>query len=76
MLKNNPAPQLIRSQLPTRLCKWLKGYHFPTTDGRELIFPRYTQPEKDQLMLLTQLKLKLPAQSPPRITAKGAMLKS
>ena len=24
--------------------------HFPTTDGRELIFRRYTQPEKDQKM--------------------------
>lgn len=50
--------------------------HFPATDGRELIFPRYTQPEKDQMMLLTQLQLKLPPQSPPRITSKGAMLTS
>ena len=25
--------------------------HFPTTDGRELIFCRYTQPEKDQKMI-------------------------
>ena len=47
--------------------------HFPTTDGRELIFPRYTQPEKDQMMLLTQLQLKLPPQSSPRITSKGTM---
>ena len=41
--------------------------HFPTTDGRTLIFTRYTQPEKDQQLLLQQLKLRLPTQPPPRI---------
>ena len=45
--------------------------HFPTTDGRELIFRRYTQPEKDQKMLLAQLGWELPPQSPPKITAQG-----
>jgi transposase len=49
--------------------------HFPTTDGRELIFRRYTQPEKDQKMILEQLRWELPEQPPPRITAKGEMLK-
>ena len=49
--------------------------HFPTTDGRELIFRRYTQPEKDQKMILKQLRWELPQQPPPRITAKGDMLK-
>jgi transposase len=44
--------------------------HFPTTDGRELVFARYTQPEPEQELLLAQLGLRLPAQSPPRITAK------
>lgn len=44
--------------------------HFPTTDGRELIFTRYTEPEKDQLLLLSQLKLQLPVQPPPKISAK------
>jgi len=44
--------------------------HFPTTDGRELIFARYTQPEAEQELLLDQLGWKLPVQSPPRITAK------
>ncbi len=44
--------------------------HFPTTDGRELIFTRYTQPEPEHLMLLSQLDWDLPAQPPPRITAK------
>ena len=44
--------------------------HFPTTDGRELIFRRYTQPEVDQKLLLEQLKLTLPQQPPPRLSAK------
>lgn len=43
--------------------------HFPTTDGRELIFSRYTQPEADQKILLSQLGLTLPDQAPPRITS-------
>jgi transposase len=47
---------------------------FPTTDGRWLIFARYTQPEKDHRLLLAQLNLELPPQRPPRITAKGELL--
>ena len=41
----------------------------PTVDGRWLILPRYTQPEKDTRILLEKLKLELPTQPPPRITA-------
>jgi transposase len=48
--------------------------HFPTTDGRELVFRRYTQPEKDHKLLLAQLGWELPPQSPPRITAKGQLV--
>jgi len=48
--------------------------HFPTTDGRELVFCRYTQPEKDHKMLLAQLGWELPPQSPPRITQKGQLM--
>lgn len=44
--------------------------HVPTTDGRELVLSRYTQPEADHRMLLDLLRLKLPEQPPPRITAK------
>jgi transposase len=43
--------------------------HMPTTDGREVILTRYTQPEKDQRLLLQKLKWELPEQPPPRITA-------
>lgn len=45
--------------------------HLPTTDGREVILTRYTQPDPDQRLLLDKLKLTLPEQPPPRITAKG-----
>jgi transposase len=44
--------------------------HVPTTDGRELILSRYTQPEMDHRMLLDQLKLKLPKQPPPKVTTR------
>src|ERR1700730_2716292 len=41
----------------------------PTVDGRWLILPRYTQPEKDTKILLEKLKLELPTHPPPRISA-------
>jgi transposase len=44
---------------------------FPTTDGRTLILSRYTEPDIDHKLLLEQLKLTLPPQPPPRITAGG-----
>jgi len=44
--------------------------HLPTTDGRWLILSRYTQPEKDQLLLLRQLRLSLPDQPRPKITGQ------
>jgi transposase len=42
---------------------------FPTTDGRTLILSRYTEPDTDHKLLLEQLRLTLPPQPPPRITA-------
>ena len=42
--------------------------HLPTTDGREVILSRYTQPEPDAALLLQQLRLTLPAQPPPRLS--------
>jgi hypothetical protein len=39
----------------------------PTTDGRWLIMPRYTQPEPDQALMLHRLNISLPSQPPPRI---------
>jgi transposase len=46
--------------------------HIPTTDGRELALTRYTQPEAELKLLLERLKLNLPPQSPPKITAAQA----
>jgi hypothetical protein len=39
----------------------------PTTDGRWLLMPRYTQPETEQQILLHKLQLRLPQQPPPRV---------
>jgi transposase len=47
--------------------------HFPTTDGRTLVFCRYTAPNKTQKLLIAQLGLELPAQSPPRITSNRSL---
>jgi hypothetical protein len=44
--------------------------YLPTTDGRWLVIPRFTQPEADQAILLHKLKLALPQQPPPRIQAR------
>jgi hypothetical protein len=41
---------------------------FPTTDGRRLVMPRYTEPNPEQALLLHQLNLVLPQQPPSRIT--------
>jgi hypothetical protein len=44
--------------------------HLPTTDGRELLLSRYTQPEAEHRMLLQRLRLSLPEQPPPKISAQ------
>jgi len=41
----------------------------PMVDGRWLVLPRHTQPEKDVQALLHHLHLSLPSQPPPRIKA-------
>ena len=48
--------------------------HVPTTDGRELVLSRYTQPELEHRMLLDLLHLRLPEQPPPKIVAKQNQL--
>jgi transposase len=64
------APGLTpRSVLEKFAAIQMLDVHFPTTDGRELVFSRYTQPEADQKLLLAQLKLSLPEQPPPRLSA-------
>ena len=43
--------------------------HVPTTDGRELLLTRHTEPEPELRLLLGKLRLELPAQPAPKITA-------
>jgi hypothetical protein len=43
--------------------------NIPTTDGRTLTLTRYTEPEPELKLLLEKLKLQLPQQPPPKITA-------
>jgi hypothetical protein len=52
--------------------------HVPLADGRELVMPRYTQPEREHRLVLEKVGWELPPQPPPRIrrpqvptTAKG-----
>ncbi|MBM3852354.1 MAG: IS1634 family transposase [Verrucomicrobia bacterium] len=64
------APGLTpRSVLEKLAALQMLDVHLPTTDGREVILTRYTQPEPEQRLILEKLKLDLPAQSPPRISA-------
>jgi len=44
----------------------------PTTDGRHLVMPRYTEPETDLALLLHKLKLTLPNQPLPRLVGAPA----
>ena len=64
------APGLTaRSALEKFAAMQMIDVHLPTTDGRELRLTRYTQPEPDLRLLIQQLKLELPPQPPPKITA-------
>ena len=67
------APGLTpRSVLEKFAAVQMIDVYVPTTDGRELSLTRYTQPEPELKLLLDKLKLSLPAQSPPRISAAHA----
>lgn len=41
----------------------------PMRDGRWLLLPRHTQPEKEVQVVLNQMRITLPSQPPPRIKA-------
>ena len=45
--------------------------HTPTTNGCTVIVSRYAQPEPELQILLKELRLTLPDQPPPRVTASG-----
>jgi hypothetical protein len=64
------APGLTaRSALEKFAAVQMIDVHLPTTDGRELVLTRYTQPEPELQLLINQLKFQLPPQPPPRIAA-------
>ncbi len=67
---NALAPGLApRSVLEKFAAVQMIDLHVPTTDGRELQLTRYSEPEPELKLLLDKLKLKLPAQPSPKITA-------
>jgi transposase len=64
------APGLTpRSVLEKFAAVQMIDVHLPTTDGREIILTRYTQPEPELKLLLDKIKLQLPPQPPPKISA-------
>jgi hypothetical protein len=63
------APGLTaRSALEKFAAVQMIDVHLPTTDGREIVLTRYTQPEPELQLLIDRLRLTLPAQPPPKIT--------
>ena len=64
------APGLTaRSALAKFAAVQMIDVHLPTTDGREIVLTRTTEPEPELRLLLDRMNLTLPAQPPPRITA-------
>jgi hypothetical protein len=67
------APGLTpRAVLETLSGILMLDVHLPLADGRELVLPRYTQPEPDQRLVLAKLGWDLPPQPPPRIRSPQA----
>ncbi|WP_428668399.1 IS1634 family transposase [Reyranella sp.] len=64
------APGLTaRSALEKFAVVQMIDVHLPTTDGREIVLTRYTQPEPELKLLIDRLKLSLPPQQPPKIAS-------
>ena len=64
-----------RSVLEKFATMQMMDVYFPTEEpGKELVFRRYTQPEKDHQVLLAQLGWQLPEQPPPKISTQGQVL--
>jgi hypothetical protein len=64
------APGLTaRSALQKFAAVQMIDVHLPTTDGREIILTRYTEPEPELRLLVDRMELDLPAQPPPKIAA-------
>jgi hypothetical protein len=62
------APGLTpRAVLETLSGILMLDVHVPLVDGRQLVMPRYTQPEAEHRLVLEKLGWDLPPQPPPRI---------
>jgi hypothetical protein len=62
-------PRVVFEKLATLQ---LLDVRVPTTDGRELLLVRRTEPDRDVALLLARLNLTLPPQPPPRISTVKA----
>ena len=65
----DPALSLAQHHAAAEITASVIDVQIPTSDGRELLLTRYTQPEPDLKLLLRCLKLDLPEQPPPKISA-------
>jgi hypothetical protein len=63
-------PQVERAVLETLAGVQRSDLEMPTSDGRWLVMSRYTQPDEAVELLLVRLKLQLPEQPPPRLSAQ------
>ena len=67
------APGLTTRSVLEKFCAvQMIDVHVPTTDARELTLTRYTQPAPELKLLLEKLRIALPPQAPPKITATQA----
>jgi hypothetical protein len=65
------APGLTpRAVLETLSGILMLDVHLPLADGRELVLPRYTQPEPEHRLALEKVGWDLPPQPPPRIRSR------
>lgn len=72
LLRPHAGGLTARSVLDQFAAVQMLDVHIPTTDGRELILTRYTEPERELKLLLERLHLELPGQPPPKITSAQA----
>jgi hypothetical protein len=66
---STPSPGLTpRSAIEKFAAVLMIDLRVPTTDGRELLLTRYTEPEPKLALLIHNLKFVLPDQPKPKIT--------
>ena len=66
VLAGGLMPRVVFEKLAT---VQLLDVRAPTTDGRQLLLVRRTEPDRDVALLLARLNLTLPPQPPPRISS-------